>query len=147
MIKYTCAVLLFLIIVLHNPVTIDNPIVEGNYIHVDNSVIINNSVNESVELSNRSERVIIVTATAYTHTGNRTATGTWPQAGRTIAADPNVIPLGSVIYIEGFGRRVVEDTGGVIKGNSIDIFMDTEQECFKFGRRKIKIKVLSTTHG
>ncbi len=50
-----------------------------------------------------------------------TATGTAARAGRTVAVDPKVIPLGSKIYIEGLGERIAEDTGGGIKGNHIDV--------------------------
>lgn len=86
-------------------------------------------------------RVIKVEATAYTHTGNRTATGTWPEEGRTIAVDPDVIPLGSQVVIEG-KEYIAEDTGGVVKGNIIDIFMDSETECWNWGRQEIDILVI-----
>lgn len=82
-----------------------------------------------------------VEATAYTHTGNPTATGVMPQVGVTIAVDPNVIPLGSDVYVEGFGWRKAQDTGGLIKGKIIDIFMDTRSEAIQWGRRKVEIYV------
>ena len=87
---------------------------------------------------------LVVEATAYTHTGNATATGVMPQVGVTIAVDPTVIPLGSDIYVEGFGWMKAQDTGGLIKGNIIDIFMDTESEAIQWGRRNIKILVKSS---
>ena len=54
-----------------------------------------------------------------------TRSGLPVQAGVTVAADPDVLPLGSVIYIEGVGIRIVQDTGGAIKGNRIDVAVDT----------------------
>lgn len=80
----------------------------------------------------------IFETTAYTHTGNRTKTGTWPKVG-TIAVDPTVIPLGTKMFIQGYGWGVAEDTGGLIKGNIIDLFMETEDECWEHGRRKVPV--------
>ena len=77
-------------------------------------------------------------ATAYTHTGNQTYTGTWPKVG-TVAVDPKVIPLGTRGYIVGYGPVRVEDTGGLIKGDIIDLFMETEAECWRWGRRGVKV--------
>ena len=84
---------------------------------------------------------MIVEATAYTHTGYMTFTETWPRVG-TIAVDPNVIPLGSIIEVSGYGIGIAEDTGGLIKGDIIDVFMDTEQEALNWGRRLVKIRVI-----
>jgi 3D (Asp-Asp-Asp) domain-containing protein len=92
-------------------------------------------------VSRGSSRTINVQATAYTHTGNPTATGVMPQVGKTIAVDPRVIPLGSKVHIEGMGTFIAEDTGGLIKGHIIDIFMNTEQECINWGRQNIKVTV------
>lgn len=83
----------------------------------------------------------IVEATAYSHTGQRTKAGTWPQRG-TIAVDPKVIPLGSRLYVEGYGPGVAEDVGSAIKGNKIDVFVDTEKEARQWGRRKVKLYIL-----
>ncbi len=88
------------------------------------------------------------TATAYTHTGNRTRTGIWPKEG-IIAVDPRVIPLYSTVYIEfpkgwqhlnGFYRAM--DTGSAIKGNTVDVLIDTESLCWQFGRGKVKLYCL-----
>lgn len=77
-------------------------------------------------------------ATAYTHTGNQTFTGTWPKVG-TVAVDPEVIPLGSKGYVVGYGPITAEDTGRLIKGNIIDLFMETEEECWQWGRKEISV--------
>jgi uncharacterized protein YabE (DUF348 family) len=80
-------------------------------------------------------------ATAYTHTGNRTATGTTPRVG-VVAVDPNVIPLGTKLYIDGYGFARAEDTGGAIKGDKIDLFLDTAEETKRFGRRWVTVYIL-----
>lgn len=82
-----------------------------------------------------------VTATAYTHTGNRTATGTQARVG-VIAVDPRVIPLHTEVYVEGYGFAVAEDTGGAIKGDKIDIYLETREACRSWGVRKVKIYIL-----
>lgn len=64
-----------------------------------------------------------------------TYTGTEVTEGRTIAVDPNVIPLGWWVYIEGIGLRRAEDTGSAIKGNIIDIYFESEEHALKFGRK------------
>lgn len=81
------------------------------------------------------------TCVAY-YTGNITSTGTKPTVGRTIAVDPKVIPYGSKVYIEGIGYRIAEDCGGGIKGNMIDIYMSTYNECIQHGRRKLKVYLI-----
>ena len=84
---------------------------------------------------------IIFEATAYTWTGNRTTSGTWPSRG-TVAVDPLVIPLGTELHIEGYGAAVAADTGGAIQGQRVDLYMDTEHECLQWGRRKVEVRVL-----
>lgn len=61
-----------------------------------------------------------------------TATGTQAAAGRTIAVDPSVIPLGSTVVIEGH-EYVAEDTGAGIKGKTIDLFMEDHEEALEWG--------------
>ncbi|HWE60446.1 MAG TPA: 3D domain-containing protein [Chloroflexota bacterium] len=70
------------------------------------------------------------TITGYVATGNRTATGTWPQVGRTVAVDPSVIPLGSTVYIQGLGVFRAEDTGGAVIGRHIDVFVATVGDAY-----------------
>ena len=65
-------------------------------------------------------------------TGNGiTASGVKAISGITIAADTSVIPMGSYVYIEGVGVRIVQDRGGGIKGNKLDIFVDTHDEALE----------------
>ncbi len=90
-----------------------------------------------------------VTATAYTANCNgcsgHTATGfnlrANPEA-KVIAVDPSVIPLGTKVYVEGYGYAVAADTGGAIKGNKIDLFMSSQSDAYRFGRKNVKIKIL-----
>ena len=56
-----------------------------------------------------------------------TASGTKPEQGRTIAVDPDVIPLGSTVYVDG-QAYIAEDTGAGIKGNKLDIFFNKHQD-------------------
>ena len=69
--------------------------------------------------------------------GGNTATGTVPTAGRTIGVDPEVIPLGATVYIDGQAYRA-EDTGA-FTGNIIDIYMDSHEEALRFGRREATV--------
>lgn len=84
-------------------------------------------------------RKLVVKAYAYTG-GGRTAMGTRARVGE-IAVDPSVIPLGTRVYIEGVGARRAEDTGGNIKGNTIDIYMNTQSECIRWGVRYVTIYI------
>jgi len=74
-----------------------------------------------------------------------TYTGVTAQIG-TVAADPSVIPLGSVIYVPGYGRAIVEDIGSAIKENRIDLFMGTGEKalkrCFAWGRKPVIVTIL-----
>ncbi|MBE7896172.1 hypothetical protein G7L40_20285 [Paenibacillus polymyxa] len=73
----------------------------------------------------------------------RTASGKMTKAGETIAADWRVLPKGTVVYIDGVGRRVVQDKGGAIKGHKIDVYVRTESEARQFGRKKhVKVRVI-----
>lgn len=81
-------------------------------------------------------------ASAYTYTGYRTASGKHPEVGM-VAVDPSVIPLGSRLYIEGYGFARAADTGGSIKGNKLDVFMEERSQCLNWGRRTVKVYVLN----
>ena len=69
--------------------------------------------------------------------GGCTATGTVPTAGRTVGVDPEVIPLGATVYIDGQAYQA-EDTGA-FTGNIIDIYMDSHEEALRFGRREATV--------
>jgi 3D (Asp-Asp-Asp) domain-containing protein len=92
-------------------------------------------------VSLHNKRVLKMIATAYTHTGNPTASGVMPYVGG-VAVDPKVIPLGTELYVEGYGYAKAVDTGGLIKGNRIDVFLETAKECYQWGRREVKVYIL-----
>lgn len=70
-----------------------------------------------------------------------TATGLRSGVG-VVAVDPNVIPLGSLLYIEGYGYAVAGDTGGAIKGNIIDVFFYSTEDALQWGRRAVTVYLL-----
>ncbi|GLB59047.1 LysM peptidoglycan-binding and 3D domain-containing protein [Cytobacillus sp. NCCP-133] len=93
---------------------------------------------------------LTVTATAYTASCEGcigiTKTGLDlkdnPDA-KVIAVDPNVIPLGSKVYVEGYGYATAEDIGGGIKGNEIDVFIPTTESAMQWGRKDVKVTILN----
>lgn len=97
----------------------------------------------------RGNRILEMEATAYDagpkSTGRwadgRTATGKKARYG-IVAVDPEVIPLGTRMFIEGYGYAVAEDVGGAIKGLRIDLFFESRSEALKFGRRTVKVYIL-----
>lgn len=76
----------------------------------------------------------------YSGDPNITASGRRVQPGITIAAGPS-IPFGTWIWIEGYGWRRVDDRGGAIHNNKIDIAFHTRKEAFKFGRRHVTVVI------
>jgi len=91
-----------------------------------------------------------VTATAYTPYCNgctgTSATGINLRSNsglKVIAVDPSVIKLGSKVWVEGYGTAIAGDTGGSIKGNKIDILVQTDAQARNWGRKKVRVKVLN----
>lgn len=96
------------------------------------------------EVSRGTYRTIVMVATGYTpgyDCGMSTASGVPPRRG-IVAVDPRIIPLGTRLYIEGYGEAVAGDTGGKIKGNRIDLCFDTLEEARNFGRRRVVVQIL-----
>ncbi|NTW28056.1 MAG: DUF348 domain-containing protein [Coriobacteriia bacterium] len=91
-------------------------------------------------------RSLQVVATAYSamqpELDEHTASGTLARRG-VIAVDPSVIPLGTRVYVPGYGYAVAEDTGGAIKGDRIDVCFDSLVECDAWGRRTVTILILN----
>jgi len=100
---------------------------------------------KSVEEFPKFERTLYVEATAYSSQdsglGKFTARGN-PVGRGIISVDPNVIPLGTRVYIPGYGEAIADDIGGAIKGNVIDIAFDTYEEAIAFGRQHIEIYII-----
>ena len=100
--------------------------------------------------NNTASKELIVEASAYTASCEGctgiTATGinlkTNPNA-KVISVDPAVIPLGSKVYVEGYGEAIAGDTGGAIKGNRIDVFFPSQQDAINFGVKKLKVTILN----
>lgn len=93
-------------------------------------------------------KIFEMEATAYTDDKQsqgkwvgQTATGVKPQIG-VVAVDPKIIPLGTRLYVEGYGQAIAGDTGGAIKGNRIDVFLPNRGDCMRFGRQKVKVRVV-----
>ncbi|OSY14212.1 hypothetical protein BTJ48_04646 [Bacillus mycoides] len=61
---------------------------------------------------------------------------------RIIAVDPKVIPLGSKVWVEGYGEAIAGDTGSAIKGNRIDVLMGSKSKAMNWGRQTVKVKIL-----
>jgi uncharacterized protein YabE (DUF348 family) len=96
-----------------------------------------------------SGKVLTVKATAYwADSSNNVYTSSGKKAVRnpsgysTIAVDPNVIPLGTKLYVEGYGYAVAADTGSGIKGNFIDVFFNTGREVSNWGVKYLKVQIL-----
>ncbi len=93
----------------------------------------------------RFSRVMEMEATAYLPTDGSdtgiTATGIPARYG-IVAVDPQVIPLGSRVYVKGYGMALAADTGGAIIGERIDLCMESANEAWSFGRRFVKVYIL-----
>ena len=90
-------------------------------------------------------QAMYVSATGYSAydpgNGKRTASGT-PVRHGVIAVDPDVIPLGTHVFIPGYGEAVAEDIGSSIRGRRIDVAFDTHEEALSFGRRDLEIVII-----
>lgn len=90
-------------------------------------------------------KVMFMMATGYSPQepglSDATASGLKAQRG-VVAVDPRVIPLGTRLYIEGYGSAIAADTGSAIKGNRIDLCFDTLEEVKNYGKRKVRVEIL-----
>ncbi|MPM65388.1 hypothetical protein SDC9_112284 [bioreactor metagenome] len=93
----------------------------------------------------RSGKALSVIASAYTAhddgTSGYTYRGNLVRKG-LVAVDPSVIPLGTRLYIPGYGHAIADDIGGAIKGNKIDLAFESRSEALQFGRQRITIYIL-----
>lgn len=77
----------------------------------------------------------------HPYDGKTTYTGI-PVARGIVAVDPNVIPMGTKLYVEGYGEALAADQGGAIKGNRIDLYFDTHQQALNWGLKNVKVTIL-----
>ena len=93
-------------------------------------------------------KVLTMESTAYLPSAGlknptyKTRTGTKAEYG-AIAVDPRVIPLGTLMYVEGYGFGIAEDTGGAIKGNKIDVCIEDRRQAYTWGRRTVKVHIFT----
>ena len=118
------------------------------------TAIQNGDTNTKKQQDNRvkanGSKVLYMNATAYTAfcsgCSGTTATGinlrTNPDA-KVVAVDPDVIPLGTKLYIDGYGYAVAGDTGGAIRGKHIDLFMPDRTDALHWGRQTVKVNILN----
>lgn len=103
----------------------------------------------ALNVNTASGKDIYVSSTAYTASCNGcsgvTATGlnlkNNPNA-KVIAVDPNIIPIGSQVFVEGYGYAVAADTGGAIRGHKIDVFFPSTSDAYRWGVKKVKVRII-----
>lgn len=100
-----------------------------------------NRLNRAPYLKKDYSKVMTMQSTAYTpDVGPTGMTYSGNYAGKGHAAvDPNVIPIGSVIFVEGYGYALADDIGGSIKGNIIDVGVDTMEQAYSWGNKQVKV--------
>lgn len=92
-------------------------------------------------VSVRTTNALTFVATAYSLRG-KMANGQQVHAG-AIAADPRILPIGTIVRVDGMGTFVVKDTGGAIKGRRLDIWMKSRKDALHFGRRNVTLRIIS----
>lgn len=105
---------------------------------------------QTADQSQPSGQTMMMEATAYSSDpadalggGSITATGqNLLENPMAVAVDPSVIPLGTRLYVEGYGEAYAVDTGSAIQGNIIDVHFSTAGQCEAWGRRQVKVTIL-----
>ena len=92
-------------------------------------------------------RVLVMSATGYDPSplrngGQGRVRLGWRAGYGQVAVDPRVIPLRSLLYVEGYGFAIASDIGGAIKGNRIDLCFSSYGEAMRFGRKKMRVHIL-----
>ncbi len=98
---------------------------------------------------NREKQVLTMVATGYDgcyecnkpYYGQPSYIGL-PLARGIVAVDPKVIPMGTKLYVEGYGEAIAADQGNAIKGNRIDLYFDTHQQALNYGKKTVKVTIL-----
>jgi 3D (Asp-Asp-Asp) domain-containing protein len=124
-----------------------NPLYQNNKITIIKSVPKNVPSNTKVVAQTVTNNYIIMRSSAYTRSRSEgtqdgiTYTGVQVSRG-CVAVDPSRIPLGTKLYIEGYGHAIANDTGGAIKGNRIDLYMHSKKEAFEWGRQEVRVWII-----
>lgn len=135
--------------VLHDGVEISKKLVKTEVVKKPQPQIIAVGRRAPVSVASRSMDVprvgngssYTVVTTAYTYTGCNTASGVAPYRG-VVAVDPQVFPMGTRLYIEGYGPAVALDRGSGVKGMHVDLFFPTRAEALNWGRRTVKVHMV-----
>lgn len=121
----------------NNDITVEN---------TDNTTADNSNNTTTEDTSPEYISTFTMESTAYTG-GTVTASGTVPVRDpngiSTIAVDSSVIPLGSLLYIDGYGYAIAADTGGAIHGNIIDLYLNSYDECINWGRQNVTVNLIA----
>ncbi|WP_336045889.1 3D domain-containing protein [Solibacillus ferritrahens] len=119
--------------------------------HIQNKAAVKKNTKKSPTDPSNVKKTIKMTATAYTANckgcSGITKTGLNLRKNpslKVIAVDPKIIPLGSKVWVEGYGIAVAGDIGGAIKGNKIDLFMNKKATANQWGRKQVTVKVLKS---
>jgi 3D (Asp-Asp-Asp) domain-containing protein len=105
-----------------------------------------NYLRRSISEPSRFSRSLNMVATAYTRyddgCGDYTYCGHYLHKG-LVAVDPNVIPLGTRLFIPGYGYAIADDTGGAIKGTKIDLAFESLADAYQFGVQRVTVYILN----
>ena len=127
---------------------VDEVVLEGTKSNSSQNVTKKDDSKDNLQVSSKKgSRMISGFATAYTApAGSKTSTGVTPVQGVTLAVNPNLIPYGSSITVETIDGKVLfkgkaQDTGGALRRGRavVDVYMNTEKACNKFGRKKVNV--------
>lgn len=122
---------------------VDRKILEQKVVVAPTNQLVSRGTQTSVSRGGKTinfKRAYVMRATAYCIPGGTTRTGA-PVRWGVVAVDPGVIPLGANVYVEGYGSARALDTGGAIRGNRIDLYMDSEDAAASWGVRSVLVYV------
>jgi uncharacterized protein YabE (DUF348 family) len=122
---------------------VDREILGQRVVEAPTNQVVSRGVQTSVSRGGETiefKRAYVMRATAYCIPGGITKTGASVRWG-IIAVDPSVISLGENVYVDGYGKARALDTGGAIRGNRIDLYMDSEEAASAWGVRNVMVYV------
>lgn len=124
-----------------------NKYISDGYI-TEKEIVVDKDDNFSID-NNQVYKTLVMESTAYWVMDPVDASGTGLAADgnpaipyKTLAVDPDIIPLGTKVYVEGIGEMIAHDTGSAINGYIVDIAMESREAAFNWGRRMIEVTIL-----